>query len=210
MPGDLPEFVGGAAFNFGVAFAIIRLIYYPVTQDKRYVFSFLAFNTIIYFVLQFLTNSDLTIGVGFGLFAIFSVLNYRTDEMPIREMTYLFTVIALPVMNSYLFADNNLESVVIANAMVFAILFVLEREWGFRYQTSKKLTYEVIENIRPENHAALMADLRQRTGLEVQRVEIGRIDFLRDTAELKVFYDEPKTSNVRSDMSVEPVRTGSD
>jgi hypothetical protein len=148
--------------------------------------------------------------VGFGLFAIFSVLNYRTDEMPIREMTYLFTVIALPVMNSYLFADNNLESVVIANAMVFAILFVLEREWGFRYQTSKKLTYEVIENIRPENHAALMADLRQRTGLEVQRVEIGRIDFLRDTAELKVFYDEPKTSNVRSDMSVEPVRTGSD
>lgn len=210
MPGDLPEFVGGAAFNLAVAFTIIRFIYYPVTQDKRYVFSFLAFNTIIYFVLQFLTNSDLTIGVGFGLFAIFSVLNYRTDEMPIREMTYLFTVIALPVMNSFLFADNNLESVIIANAFVIAILFVLEREWGFRYQTSKKLTYEVIDNIRPENHEALIADLRRRTGLNVQRVEIGRIDFLRDTAELKVFYDEPKTSNVRSDMSVEPARTGSD
>jgi hypothetical protein len=208
MPGDLPEFVGGAAFNLAVAFTIIRFIYYPVTQDKRYVFSFLAFNTIIYFVLQFLTNSDLTIGVGFGLFAIFSVLNYRTDEMPIREMTYLFTVIALPVMNSFLFADDNLESVIIANAFVIAILFVLEREWGFRYQTSKKLTYEVIDNIRPENHEALIADLRRRTGLNVQRVEIGRIDFLRDTAELKVFYDEAKTGNVRSDMSVEPARTG--
>jgi hypothetical protein len=130
--------------------------------------------------------------------------------MPIREMTYLFTVIALPVMNSFLFADDNLESVIIANAFVIAILFVLEREWGFRYQTSKKLTYEVIDNIRPENHEALLADLRRRTGLAVQRVEIGRIDFLRDTADLKVFYDEPKTSNVRSDMSLEPMRTDSD
>jgi len=210
MPDDLPNFLVGAAFNLGVAILIIRFIYYPVTQDKRYVLSFLAFNTIIYFVLQFLTNSDLTIGVGFGLFAIFSVLNYRTDEMPIREMTYLFTVIALPVMNSFLTADGNLASVVIANAVVVALLFVLEHEWGFRYQTSKKLTYEVIDNIRPENHEALIADLRRRTGLDIQRVEVGRIDFLRDTAELKVYYDELKGSPVRSDMSVDPARIGSD
>ena len=210
MPDDLPNFLVGAAFNLGVAILIIRFIYYPVTQDKRYVLSFLAFNTIIYFVLQFLTNSDLTIGVGFGLFAIFSVLNYRTDEMPIREMTYLFTVIALPVMNSFLTADGNLASVVIANAIVVALLFVLEHEWGFRYQTSKKLTYEVIDNIRPENHEALIADLRRRTGLAIQRVEVGRIDFLRDTAELKVYYDELKGSPVRSDMSVDPARIGSD
>ena len=210
MPGDLPEFIGGAAFNLAVALVIIRFTYYPVTQDKRYVFSFLAFNTIIYFVLQFLTNSDLTIGVGFGLFAIFSVLNYRTDEMPIREMTYLFTVIALPVVNSFLLADNNLASVIIANAIVVTLLFVLEHEWGFNYQTSKKLTYEVIDNIRPENHEALIADLLRRTGLDIKRVEVGRIDFLRDTAELKVYYDEPRGSQVHSDMSADPARIGSD
>jgi uncharacterized protein DUF4956 len=210
MPDDLPNFLVGAAFNLSVAIIIVRFIYYPVTQDKRYVLSFLAFNTIIFFVLQFLTNSNLTIGVGFGLFAIFSVLNYRTDEMPIREMTYLFTVIALPVMNSFLTADDNLASVVIANAIVVTLLFVLEHEWGFRYQTSKKLTYEIIDNIRPENHEALLADLRRRTGLDVQRVEVGRIDFLRDTAELKVYYDELKGSPVRSDMSVDPARIGSD
>jgi len=210
MPDDLPNFLVGAAFNLSVAIIIVRFIYYPVTQDKRYVLSFLAFNTIIFFVLQFLTNSNLTIGVGFGLFAIFSVLNYRTDEMPIREMTYLFTVIALPVMNSFLTADDNLASVVIANAIVVTLLFVLEHEWGFRYQTSKKLTYEIIDNIRPENHEALLADLRRRTGLDVQRVDVGRIDFLRDTAELKVYYDELKGSPVRSDMSVDPARIGSD
>ena len=210
MPDDLPNFLVGAAFNLSVAIVIVRFIYYPVTQDKRYVLSFLAFNTIIFFVLQFLTNSNLTIGVGFGLFAIFSVLNYRTDEMPIREMTYLFTVIALPVMNSFLTADDNLASVVIANAIVVTLLFVLEHEWGFRYQTSKKLTYEIIDNIRPENHEALLADLRRRTGLDVQRVDVGRIDFLRDTAELKVYYDELKGSPVRSDMSVDPARIGSD
>jgi len=210
MPNDLPNFLVGAAFNLSVAIVIVRFIYYPVTQDKRYVLSFLAFNTIIFFVLQFLTNSNLTIGVGFGLFAIFSVLNYRTDEMPIREMTYLFTVIALPVMNSFLTADDNLASVVIANAIVVTLLFVLEHEWGFRYQTSKKLTYEIIDNIRPENHEALLADLRRRTGLDVQRVDVGRIDFLRDTAELKVYYDELKGSPVRSDMSVDPARIGSD
>jgi hypothetical protein len=196
MSSDLPSFLGGAGFNLLVALVIVRFIYYPVTQDKRYVFSFLSFNTIIYFVLQFLTSSELSIGVGFGLFAIFSVLNYRTDEMPIREMSYLFTVLALPVVNSFLTADGELANVVIANAIVVAVLFVLEREWGFHFEMNKRLTYEVIELIRPENNELLLRDLRQRTGLPIKRVEIGRIDFLRDTAELKVFYDEARATGV--------------
>ena len=185
---DLTHFVLGAGLNLAVAVLIVRFIYYPVNQDKRYVFTFLAFNAIIYFVLSLLTSIELSVGVGFGLFAIFSVLRYRTEEVPIREMTYLFVVIALPVMNSALSANGDYAQVIIANGLMVALLYVLEREWGFRFEASQKITYDRIELIPPDQHALLLADLRARTGLPVERVEIGRIDFSRDTAEVRVFY----------------------
>jgi hypothetical protein len=181
-----------------------------VTQDKRYVFAFLVFNTVIFFVMTMLTSIELSLGVGFGLFAIFTVLRYRTEEIPIREITYLFVMIALPVMNSALVAGEELAGLLVANGTTVLVLYVLEHEWGFDFEASKKLTYEVIENIRPENHERLLDDLRLRTGLAVKRVEIGRIDFLRDTAQLRIFYDEPRSdARVRSDVSgdVEPAST---
>lgn len=192
MSTDLLAYVLGAAFNLLVAVIIVRAIYYPVTQDKQYVFSFLAFNTVIYFVLGLLASVEVGIGVGFGLFAIFSVLRYRTDELPIREMTYLFVIIALPVMNSVLMSTGDFVQVLIANVVIIGVLFVLEREWGFRFEVSKRLTYERIELIVPAQREQLLADLRARTGLPITRVEVGRIDFSRDTAELRVFYDEPR------------------
>ena len=137
MSTDLINLVLGAGLNLLVALAIVRFIYYPGTQNKNYVFTFLAFNTVIYFVLSMLTNATLSVGVGFGLFAIFSVLRYRTDEIPIREMTYLFVIIALPVMNSVLMAAGNFAELLAANAFVIGLLFVLEKEWGFRYEASK-------------------------------------------------------------------------
>jgi hypothetical protein len=191
MFGGVPDLAIGAFFNLAVAVAIVRLIYYPTTQDRKYIPSFLAFNTIVYFVLGFLSSVELSVGVGFGLFAIFSVLNYRTDEMPIREMTYLFALIALPVINSFLMTDGNAAEVVLANAFVVALLLVLERGWGFHYQASKKVTYDTINLITPANREQLVADLRRRTGLPVNRVEVGRINFLRDTAQVRIFYDEP-------------------
>lgn len=185
------DFVLNFGFNFLVAFVIVRFIYYPLKHNKNYVFTFLAFNTVIYFVLSLLTSVDLSIGVGFGLFAIFSVLRYRTDPMPAREMTYLFVIIALPVMNSVLLAGGSYMELATANALVVAVLYVLEQGWGFRYDTSKRITYERIDLIRPENREQLLADLQQRTGLTITRVEVGRINFLRDTAELRIYYIEP-------------------
>lgn len=190
MFNELTNFVLGAGFNLTIALLIVRGIYYPFTQDKRYVFTFLAFNTVIYFVLGLLTSIELSVGVGFGLFAIFSVLRYRTDEMPIREMTYLFIVIALPVMNSVLMSDGDIVQVLIANGVIVALLFVLEKGWGFHFEASKKITYEKIDLITPANRVRLLADLRERTGLLVSRVAIGRIDFLRDTAEVVIYYNE--------------------
>ncbi|NUM43511.1 MAG: DUF4956 domain-containing protein [Anaerolineales bacterium] len=191
MSTELIHLIIGAVLNLLVAVTIVRFIYYPLTQDKNFVFTFLAFNTIVYFVLGMLTSTELSVGVGFGLFAIFSVLRYRTEEMSTREMTYLFIVIALPVMNSILISNEDYLRMLIANGSVVALLFVLEKGWGFHYETSKRVTYERMEWITPANRELLLADLRQRTGLPVKRIEIGRIDFLHDTADIKIYYDEP-------------------
>ena len=168
----------------------MRLIYYPSTHNKRYVFTFLAFNTVIYFVLSFLTSIEIGIGVGFGLFAIFTILRYRTDPIPIREMTYLFVIAALPVINSAGAIGTIWPQLIAANLAILAIMWVLEREWGFHYEASKRIVYEKIELIRPDRRTELIADLEMRTGLNIKRVVIGKVDFLHDTTNLKVYYDD--------------------
>jgi hypothetical protein len=144
--------------------------------------------------LGLLTSASLSVGVGFGLFAIFSVLRYRTDEMPIREMTYLFIVIALPVMNSVMMSASNVAWLLVANGSIVALLFALEKEWGFHFSGSKRVVYDRVELIAPAHNERLLADLRERTGLPVERVEVRRIDFLHDTVELTIYYDESRFS----------------
>jgi len=179
------------ALNLLVALIIVRFIYYPSTRNKAYVFTFLAFNTIIFFMLRFMASIELGIGVGFGLFAIFSILRYRTDPIPIREMTYLFLISALPLMNAASLEGAQWPQLILANLAVMLILWVLEKEWGFTYEASKRVVYEKIELIHPDRQAELLADLEARTGLKVKSVLVGKIDFLHDTANLKVFYDDP-------------------
>lgn len=188
---DFLSFLLNFGFNFLVALLVVRFIYYPSTHNKRYVFTFLAFNTIIYFVLSFMASIEMGIGVGFGLFAIFSILRYRTDPIPIREMTYLFIIAALPLMNSVGINSALWPQLLVANLAVVGVLLVLEREWGVHYEASKRIVYEKIELIRPDRRAELLADLELRTGLKIKRVAIGKVDFLHDTANLKVFYEDP-------------------
>lgn len=188
MP-NLTLFILGFLINFTVAFILVRWIYLPSSPVKSHVFTFMAFNTIIYFVISILTSSEMGIGIGFGLFAIFSLLRYRTDPIPIREMTYLFIIVALPVMNSAAVYDQKWVEMIIANATVLLVLFLLEKGWGFRYEISKSILYEKIDLIVPERRAELIADLEKRTGLKVKRVHVGRLDFMRDVATLEVFSD---------------------
>ena len=185
------ELLMGFAANLFVALIIVRFIYYPVKQNKNYIFTFIAFNTTIFFVMSLLTTIELSVGAGFGLFAIFSVLRYRTNPMPARDMTYMFILIGLPVINSSLLAGAGWSAVLIANVAIVSVLYVLEQGWGFHYEQSQRITYERIDLVKRENHDLLLEDLRQRTGLPIKRVEIGQIDFLKDATEIKVFYDDP-------------------
>ena len=184
--------LAGFAVNLLVALVIVRFIYYPANHNKDYVFTYLAFNTIVYFVVAFMSSAELSLGVGFGLFAIFSVLRYRTSTMSIREMTYLFVVIALPVINAMLMKGGAWAMLAAVDGIVVALLWALEREWGFHYEARQAVRYDRVDLIIESRRAELLADLRRRTGLPVKRVEVGRINLLNDTAELRVFYDEPK------------------
>lgn len=199
---NLGSFLMSFGFNFLVALVLVRFIYYPFTHNKRYVFTFLAFNTVIFFVLIFLTSIEIGIGAGFGLFAIFTILRYRTDPIPVREMTYMFVVVALPVINSASVDGTLWPQLIAANLAILAIMFMLEKEWGFRYEASKRIVYEKIELISPDRLAELKADLEMRTGLKIKRIITGRVNFLRDTADLTVYYDD---STQESWLSAEPV-----
>jgi len=188
----LSDFLIAYGLNLITSIVIVRWIYYPKHRSKKYVFTFLAFNVIIFLVLSMMTSVEMSIGVGFGLFAIFSVLRYRTNPIPIREMTYLFIIAALPVMNASAATGDHWVKLLIANLSVIGILFILENGWGFAFESSQSISYEKIDLIRPENRALLLEDLEKRTGLSIKRIEIGRINFLRDTARIKVYYDSER------------------
>jgi len=196
---DLGNFLLAFTFNLIVAIVVVRFIYYPSTHNKRYVFTFLAFNTVIYFVLSFMSSVEIGIGVGFGLFAIFSILRYRTDPIPVREMTYLFIISALPVMNSAATSGEIWLQLLAANAAILVIMLVLEKEWGFHYEGSKRIIYEKIELIHANRREELIADLELRTGLKIKRVVVGKVDFLHDTATLKVFYEDAASEDWLND-----------
>lgn len=189
------DFLLNYGFNLLTAIVIVRLIYYPSTRNKPYVFTFLVFNSIIYFVLSFMASIELGLGVGFGLFAIFSILRYRTETIPIREMTYLFVIAALPVMNTVGVTGEHGLYLIAANVVIVLILAALERGWGFRYESSRTVVYEKIELIHPGRQAELIADLEQRTGLKILRVAVGKVDYLRDTASLRLYFADPKQSD---------------
>ena len=179
----------GFLFNLIITLLIAIGIYYP--KNKNNLFTFIAFNTVIFFVISILTTIELSVGVGFGLFALFSILRYRTDPIPIRDMTYLFIILALSVMNSIMFNEALYGKMLIANFCIIGITFILEKGYGFKYEQEQKVKYEKIEMIKPENREQLLKDLKERTGIKkILRLQIGKIDFLKDCVGITIYYKE--------------------
>ncbi|MBL8130363.1 MAG: DUF4956 domain-containing protein [Anaerolineae bacterium] len=206
----LTEALVGFLLNLVIVVVIVRFIYYPQQRDKHFVFTFVGFNTVVFFVMGLLNDSALSIGAGFGLFAIFSIFRYRTDTIPIREMTYLFVLTALPVMNSILLPAAAYEEFALVNIAVVTVLFVLEKGWGFSFDVRKTIVYERIELTRPENWSLLLADLQERTGLPIKRVEIGELNFLRDTAQITIYFDARAVNPTSVGFSVASIAVADD
>jgi hypothetical protein len=194
---DLDWFAKCAALNFTAAIVIVRGIYYPGRRDDRAeIFSLLAFNTMTFFVLSVMRSARVDIGFGLGLFALFSLLSYRTTQLSMREMTYLFVVLALAVMNTVAVGTASMAQVLSANLAVIVIILALEKGWGFRFETSHRITYDRVDLVVPAKSEQLRADLQARTGLPIKRVEVGRIDFQRSTAEVKIYCDPSDVGSI--------------
>ena len=187
---DFDNLVFRFLMNALVLTIIILVIYYRKTKRKDYVFTYFMISVLTFVICFALKKLDIDTGMGLGLFAIFGIIRYRTNPMRIKEMTYLFTCIGVSVVNSLSGKQVSMAELLFINVIVLAILFLLEYWWMSKAETTKTVIYEKIENIRPENHEALMADLEARTGLKILRVQVGRINFLRDTAQVKIFFKQ--------------------
>ncbi len=177
------------ATNMTFLTAIIWFLYYRKAGRKDYLFTYYMIGIIVFFLCFTLKKFELDLGMALGLFAIFGILRYRTDPIEIKEMTYLFVVIGVSVINSLANRKMSYAELLAANASIVISLAIIERSWLQRHELSKQISYEVVENIKPQNYEALKDDIEQRTGITVNRVVVGDIDFLRDTAKITVYYD---------------------
>lgn len=187
---DFMEMLIRFILNISIATIVIRAIYYPIHKRKDYLFTYFLFNILIFFVCILLNGVKLKLGFAFGLFAIFGILRYRTEQLPIKEMTYLFMIIAIAIVNSLSDKKVSLAELLLVNITIVVATYLLEKVFLLKHESRKDVLYEKIENVKPENHDKLIADLKQRTGLDIHRVQIGKIDFLRDTVRVMIFYYE--------------------
>lgn len=178
------------AVNSFILTLLIRYLYYPKTKRKDYLFTYYLIGTITFFLCFGLKKLDIDTGMGLGLFAIFGIIRYRTDAIEIKEMTYLFLIIGISVVNSLASNQISITEIAIINLSVLALTFILERLWLVKHETRKTIIYERIELITPEKEAEMKADIIKRTGIQINRFEIGKIDFLTDTAQVRIYYFE--------------------
>lgn len=167
---------------------IIRFLYYPITKRKDYLFTYYLIGFITFFLCFSLKKLDIDTGMGLGLFAIFGIIRYRTNPIEIKEMTYLFVVIGLSVINSLASKKVSMAEIAIINSTIVFMTFALEYLWLIKHETRKTIVYEKINLIKPSMQAELKADLEERTGLNINRFEIGKINFLNDTAQIRIYY----------------------
>ncbi|MGK0412639.1 MAG: hypothetical protein ACJA1B_000837 [Polaribacter sp.] len=177
-------------FTVNIAFLtlIIRWLYYSVTGDKSYVFTYYLIGIVVFLLCFTLKKYKLDIGLALGLFAIFGIIRYRTDSIAIKEMTYLFVVIGVSIMNAFVNKKMSYFEVLFGNLMVVAAIAILEKVWHSKHQIYKDIVYENIDNIKPENYDLLKEDLENRTGLVINKLTIGKVDFLKDSAEIRIYH----------------------
>lgn len=192
---DFIELVSRFILNLVFLIAIVRFIYYPVSRRKDFLFTYILISISIFLLCFLLENVKLDLAFALGLFAIFGIIRYRTDAIPIKEMTYLFIIIGLSVMNALVNKKVSFAEIVFANSAVMVAAYGLEKIWLLRHESRKTIIYERIDLIVPEKREELLADLTARTGIHINRIEIGQIDFLRDTAQIMVYYYSDQQSD---------------
>jgi hypothetical protein len=201
---ELIKTLGKFSFRFLIdivsVFILIRLVYYRVYKRSDLFFTFFIFNIIIFLICFLLNKVELSMGAAFGLFAVFSMLRYRTEDISIKDMSYLFLVIAIGLIAAVTKVKDTSDAyeylfLGLINLIIIGVAFVFETSIFFKKEAVKIINYENIELIKTDKHAELMDDLKNRTGLNIHRLSIGKIDFLKDSAQIKIYYYEENSAN---------------
>ena len=186
---DLSKLLFKFGINFIFLIVIVRAIYYKVKDDKDYVFTFIMFNILTFFICFLLRKVPMEMGFALGLFAVFGILRYRTEAIPIRQMTYLFIVIGISMINALSNKSISIFEVLFTNGFITLITYLVDSVWFQSIEESKNILYEKIDLIKPDSQEKMMEDLKQRTGLPIHAVKVDKIDFLRDTASITIYYN---------------------
>mgnify|MGYP003583336838 FL=1 len=181
--------------NIVILWITVRYLYYPRTFRKDYVFTFLLLGIVVFFMCYLLANVKLQLGFALGLFAVFGIIRYRTNPIPIKEMTYLFLIIALSLINAISSKKVSYAELLFSNLALLGVTLVLEKGLFIKHLSQRIVVYEKIDLIKPDKRAELIEDLKQRTGLNVINVEIGKVDFLRDIAWITVHFPSESICN---------------
>ncbi|MFT3739767.1 MAG: DUF4956 domain-containing protein [Breznakibacter sp.] len=198
---DFAELVLRLLLNMGVVLLLVRWLYYGTTRRKDYLFTYILISLIVFMLCHMLNNVKIELGFALGLFAIFGILRYRTDQIPIKEMTYLFLVIGVSVLNAVANKKISVAEQLFTNTVLVLVVYGMEKIWLLRHESAKVIIYEKIHLIKAGKREELLADLQERTGIEkINRVDIGKIDFLRDTCRLIIYYYEKGNEINRADQ----------
>lgn len=194
--GALSELLIRFVLNTAVIALIVRVFYYPKSKRRDYFFTFILISISVFLLIFLMGGVKLKIGFALGLFAIFGIIRYRTESVPIREMTYLFLIIAVSAINGLATSISYVE-LLATNLLFIGSIWICESHRWVKHVASKLVLYDNIRLITPENEAEMIEDLKKRTGLDILRVEVGAIDFSKDTAMVKIYY-EPLTNEINS------------
>ncbi len=185
---DVYKLLMRLVINFVFVSIIVRGIYYRKTKRKDYLFTYYLIGFIIFFICFSLKKLDIDTGMGLGLFAIFSIIRYRTNQIEIKEMTYLFIVIGLSVINSLASNKISMTELGIINSFILTLTYVMEYVWLLKHETRKSIVFENINLIDMGKQEELKQEIERRTGLNINRVEVGKINYLDDTAQVRIYY----------------------
>jgi len=191
---DVFKLIFKFVINFAFLIILIRFIFYRNSRDKDFFFTFYMFNVLTFFICFLLRKVPMEMGFALGLFAVFGILRYRTEAIPIKEMTYLFCCIGLAMINSLANRSISLVELLLTNVVIVSSTWAIETYWFKHHERSKEIVYENINLITPDKHEELINDLRIRTGLNIHKVNFGAIDFLKDTIDIKIYYYETTES----------------
>ena len=178
------------SINLLFLMVVIRYLYYPKAKRKDYLFTYFLIGFMTFFLCFGLKKLDIDTGMGLGLFAIFGIIRYRTNTIEIKEMAYLFIVIGLSVINSLASNKISIAELIFINVSACLLTYLIEYVFLLRNESQKIILFEQIELIKSLNKAELKLNLEERTGLKINRIEIGKINYLNDTADIKIFYFE--------------------